>query len=197
MDLIEIFTLVTGLVYLVLEIRQKNAMWIVGMLTSAAAVWMFASRDLYASMILNIYYLVISAAGFVSWRKDRARLERKSLQEGAEDGNRIHLNRLNVRTVLWSAAAATAGTAVMVAVLKNTGDPMPWLDAMIAVLNAIATYWLSRSYFQQWYILVVANIMSVVLCLAQGLPFMTAQYVFYTAASVYGLVRWRRRGVYL
>ena len=157
MDLIEIFTLVTGLAYLVLEIRQKNAMWIVGMLTSAAAVWMFASRDLYASMILNIYYLVISAAGFVSWRKDRARLERKSLQEGTEDGNRIHLNRLNVRTVVWSAAAAAAGTAVMVAVLKNTGDPMPWLDAMIAVLNAIATYWLSRSYFQQWYILVVAN----------------------------------------
>ena len=51
---IEIFTLVTGLVYLALEISQKNAMWIVGTVTSAAAVYMFAANGLYASMALNI-----------------------------------------------------------------------------------------------------------------------------------------------
>ena len=34
----EIFTLVTGVIYVVLEIRQKNFMWIVGMANALAAI---------------------------------------------------------------------------------------------------------------------------------------------------------------
>ncbi len=37
----EIFTLVTGVIYVVLEIRQKNFMWIVGMANALAAMYMF------------------------------------------------------------------------------------------------------------------------------------------------------------
>lgn len=200
---IEIFTLVTGLAYLVLEIAQKNAMWIVGMITSAAAVYMFAAEELYASQALNVYYLFVSAAGLVQWRKDKKRLSAMSASGAspeAESGGKpgkIHLNRLSLKTAVWSAAAAVAGTLLLGLALKQTGDRMPWTDATIAILNAIATYWLSRSYWQQWCILIVANILSSVLCHSQGLYWMTAQYVFYTAASVYGLVHWRRSGVYV
>ena len=54
----EVFSLITGILYLLLEIRQKNAMWIVGILTSGAAVVVFANEHLYASMCLNIYYVI-------------------------------------------------------------------------------------------------------------------------------------------
>ncbi len=194
---IEIFTLVTGLIYLVLEILQKNAMWIVGMVTSAAAVYMFASQELYASTALNVYYLVISAVGFSQWRKDRRKL-RESGMASASDGRAvIHLNRLSPGFVYASLGAAVAGTVLLAYALKFTGDRMPVLDAAIAILNAIATYWLSRAYYQQWYILVFVNILSSILCFSQGLYWMTAQYVFYSAASVYGLLHWKRRGIYL
>ena len=211
---VEIFTLITGLVYLVLEVSQKNAMWIVGIITSAAAVYMFAAEALYASAALNVYYVVISAVGFVHWRRDRARLRLKTsalapaatdaaMQASGASGKEgsaarsLHLNRLTGRTALWSAAIAAAGTALLFFVLKLTGDSMPYLDAPVAVLNAVATWWLSRSYYQQWYILVFVNILSSVLCFSQDLYWMTAQYVFYSASSVFGLLYWRRRGVYI
>ena len=41
MDLMQIFTLVTGVVYIVLEIRQKNFMWGVGIATSLTAMWVY------------------------------------------------------------------------------------------------------------------------------------------------------------
>ena len=56
----EIFTLVTGVIYIILEIRQKNLMWVVGILTSLAAMWVFFRQGLYASFGLNTYYLVTS-----------------------------------------------------------------------------------------------------------------------------------------
>ena len=70
----EIFTLVTGLVYIVLEIRQKNFMWVVGVATSLAAIYTFWSQHLYASMILNVYYFCISFWGLYQWRKDAGKL---------------------------------------------------------------------------------------------------------------------------
>ena len=45
MDLMEIFTLVTGVIYVILEIRQKNFMWVVGIATSLAAMWGFFSQS--------------------------------------------------------------------------------------------------------------------------------------------------------
>ena len=45
--ILEIFTLVTGIIYIILEIRQKNAMWIVGILTSIAAMAVFFRMGLY------------------------------------------------------------------------------------------------------------------------------------------------------
>ncbi len=208
-EYIEIFTLVTGLVYLVLEILQKNAMWVVGIITSAAAVYMFAAEALYASMALNIYYVVISFAGFVSWRRDAAMLKCISADgnspadyaaapgSNSADAASLHLNRMTGKTLIWSAAITIVGTALLILVLKLTGDSKPYLDAPIAVLNAVATWWLSRSYFQQWYILIFVNILSSILCFSQDLYWMTAQYVFYSASSVFGLYHWKRGGVYV
>ena len=71
----EIFTLVTGVIYVVLEIRQKNFMWIVGMANALAAMYMFFSKDLYASFGLNTYYFAIAFWGLYQWRRDARRLK--------------------------------------------------------------------------------------------------------------------------
>ena len=54
-EIIEIFALVTGVAYVVLEILQKNAMWVVGILTGAACAYSFAVQRIWGMMGLNIY----------------------------------------------------------------------------------------------------------------------------------------------
>jgi nicotinamide mononucleotide transporter len=62
---IEIFALVTGIVYVVLEILQKNAMWVIGILTGAACAFEFAVTHVWASMGLNLYYVAMSVVGLI------------------------------------------------------------------------------------------------------------------------------------
>ena len=188
MDWMEIFSLVTGLLYIWLEIRQKNIMWIVGLITSAATMWVFFDGGLYASAALNLYYVVISLWGLRQWRRDSRKTE-------TEDA--IHLNRLTLKTALFSAVIYAAGTAGLWWLMDLLEDPMSLMDAGITMLGAVATWWLSRSYFQQWYILIFVNILSSILCFSQDLYWMTAQYVFYSASSVFGLYHWKRGGVYV
>ncbi len=195
MDFWEIFTLVTGVIYIVLEIRQKNLMWAVGILTSVAAMWVFFRQGLYASFGLNTYYLITSFVGIRQWRKDRKRLENSD--DNGKDGDEIHLNRLNVRMLLASVLILAAGTFGLAEVMELLENPMSYLDSVVTVLSAIATWWLVKAYIQQWWLWIIADTLSAVLCATQGLWWMTALYAAYALSAVYGYVHWRRNGQYI
>ena len=194
MDFMEIFTLVTGVIYIILEIRQKNFMWVVGIATSIAAMWVFFRQGLYASFALNTYYLVTSFIGLWQWRRDRNRLEAAVEAAGEET---IHLNRLSWKTVAVSAAAVIAGTLALARVMVLLENPMSVMDSAVAVLSAVATWWLVRSYLQQWWLWIAADAMSTVLCATQGLWWMAALYAMYSLSAIYGLIHWKRHGRYL
>lgn len=213
MDMMEIFTLVSGVIYIILEIRQKNLMWLVGVLTSVAAMWVFFRQGLYASFALNTYYLVTSFIGLWQWSRDKKRLVAEVApaagpsdeEAGAlPEGDRIHLNRLTVKTVAVSAVVMVLGTFGLVELmqwLNSAGilqeNPMSYLDSAATILSAIATWWLVRSYIQQWWLWIVADLMSTILCASQGMWWMTALYAAYTLSAVYGWVHWHRNGKYI
>jgi nicotinamide mononucleotide transporter len=181
---IEIFALVTGIVYVVLEILQKNAMWVVGILTGAACAFEFAVTHVWASMGLNLYYVAMSVVGLIQWRKASGQVE---------EGD-IHLQRVSLKAGILSAVLFTAGTAVMVPVLKATGDPAPFLDAVAVMLSVVGTWWLAQSYLHQWILWIVADTLTVILCLSTGQYWLALMYVAYTAGAVYGYFHWKTRG---
>lgn len=191
--ILEIFTLITGIIYIVLEIRQKNAMWVVGILTSIAAMAVFFKEGLYASFALNTYYLVTSAIGLWQWSRDKKRL-------GAEADTTIHLNALTGKAIIISALIAVIGTLALswwMELMAEAGfkeNPMSILDAAVAISSAIATWWLVKAYLQQWWIWIAANMMSVILCASQGMWWMTLLYAAYAVAAVIGLKHWKKHG---
>ena len=211
MDMMEIFTLVTGVIYIILEIRQKNLMWLVGVLTSVAAMWVFFRQGLYASFALNTYYLVTSFIGLWQWSRDKNRLvaemapaARPTDTEVKPEGDRIHLNKLTAKTVAVSAVVMVLGTFGLVELmqwLNSAGilqeNPMSYLDSAATILSAIATWWLVRSYIQQWWLWIAADLMSTILCASQGMWWMTALYAAYTLSAVYGWAHWKRNGRYI
>lgn len=194
MDFMQIFTLVTGVIYIVLEIRQKNFMWLVGIATSVAAMWVFFRQGLYASFGLNTYYLVTSFIGLWQWRKAKAGMAEAMEME---DADAVHLHRLSWRTVLVSLAVAVAGIFALAELMELLENPMSYLDAAVAVLSAVATWWLVRSYIEQWWLWIVADTLSTILCATQGMWWMAALYAAYTLSAVYGYVHWKRKGLYI
>ena len=199
----QIFTLVTGVLYIIYEIRQKNFMWVVGIATSLAAMWVFFRQGLYASFGLNTYYFITAFIGLWQWRRDKKSFaESTAVEEDVKDA--IVLNRLTWRTVMISAVVTLAGIPALsygMEYLHHIGllaeNPMSLLDSAVAVLSAVATWWLVKSYREQWLLWIVADSMSVALCATQQMWWMAALYLAYVAAAVYGLRYWKRAGTYL
>ena len=196
----QIFTLVTGVLYIIYEIRQKNCMWVVGIATSLAAMWVFFRQGLYASFGLNTYYFITAFIGLWHWRRDK-----KALKENIDvKEDTIVLNRLSLKTVLASAVIVVIGSVLLsegMSYLHEQGllaeNPMSMLDSATTVLSAVATWWLVKSYREQWLLWIVADSMSVALCATQQMWWMAALYLAYVAAAIYGLRYWKRVGMYL
>ena len=129
-EIIEIFALVTGVAYVVLEILQKNAMWVVGILTGAACAYSFAVQRSWGMMGLNLYYIVMSVIGLIQWRKDGAAV--------GEDV--IHLRPLPKKTALWSAIGFVR-SYIQQWMLWVVADA---LTTMLCVVNG--QYWMAFLY---------------------------------------------------
>lgn len=181
----EIFSLLTGIAYMLLELKQHNFMWIVGILTALASMIVFWGQGLYASFVLNGYYLVVSFVGLWQWKKDA---------EKVSDQSAVRVRKLSWKIVLLSLAAFAVLFFAFGALARYLGDPMSGLDVAVAVLSAIATVWLARCYREQWLLWIVADSLSIVLCAMQELWWMTALYSAYTLTAIFGAYHWWKNG---
>lgn len=66
-NIIEIFGAVTGIAYVILEIKRNIWLWPLGIVTSAVYIYVFGREGFYANMGLQGYYLVISVYGWYIW----------------------------------------------------------------------------------------------------------------------------------
>lgn len=196
MDFMQIFTLVTGVIYIILEIRQKNLMWVIGILTSVAAMWVFFRQGLYASFGLNTYYLITSFIGLWQWSRDRQKFISEDTRNNSPQED-IHLNRLTRKTVLISILATLGGTVMLAQIMELVENPMSYMDSAVTVLSAVATWWLVKAYLQQWWLWIAADLMSTILCATQGLWWMTLLYALYTLSAFYGMYHWKKNGRYI
>ncbi len=186
-EVIEVVALVTGLLYLFLEIIQSNWMWVVGILTGIPVAVSFGIQHIWASMALNIYYVIMSFVGIVMWIKAS-----KQTSEGA-----YHLERLPRKVLITSLVATVIGIPALIILLRVTHGQETALDAVAFVLSVIGTWWLAKSYIQHWLVWIVADVVSTVLCISMDAWMLASLYAAYAAWAVYGYFLWKKKGEYI
>jgi nicotinamide mononucleotide transporter len=190
MNWIEITGAITGLVYVILEIRQKRAMWIVGALSALMYIVVFFNSSLYAAAILQFYYVVVSVYGWRKW----GRISSEMPNERADE---ITV-KLPVKRALYSLGAAAAGFVIILLILDNfSEDPYPGADAFVAVASMLATWWVSGKHIENWIVWIIADVAAAMLFFWQGLYATAILYVVYAIAAVAGYIHWRKFPVVL
>ena len=198
---IEIFGAVTGIIYVLLEIRQTIWLWPVGIITSAVYIWVFFTSKIYADMSLQVYYLLISILGWYWWAKGKGlRAQGAGLNQDGENGGKgekekeeLQVTRLKLKTGLVLAVVFVILYIAMWLVLTRlTDSPVPVRDAFITSLSIIATWMLARKIYEHWYLWIVVNFVSAVLFLTRGLYPTVILYLVYGIMSFAGLVEWKK-----
>jgi len=182
-NIVEIFGAVTGIAYVILEIRRNILLWPLGIVTSAVYMYVFGTTGFYANMGLQGYYLVISVYGWYMWSRRSETAETK----GGSD-----VKRIDAATAAWCTAAAAALWAGLWFVLdRATDSPVPVWDGLIASLSVVATWMLTRKYIEQWYVWIVANAIAVAVYITSGLYPTAVLFFVYFVMAIVGVVRWK------
>lgn len=190
-NLLEYFGVITGFLYLLLEIRQHKAMWVVGFLTSLVYVFVFFFAKIYADMGLNIYYVAISIYGFKKW----TRTKNTTIKENTS------ANPILYRHITWPlftgiTSSILAIYALLYYVLRSfTDSPIPAGDAFTTSVGIVATWMLARRIIEHWVFWVIVNLVSVYLYYLRGLYPTMFLYICYAILAVAGYFTWKKKGI--
>lgn len=197
--MLEYFGVITGLLYLLLEIRQHKAMWVVGFLTSLAYVFVFFSAKVYADMGLQVYYVLISIYGFYQWSRKGKSVAREGENTAREEntaGEGIVYRRLTWQVGLIAVLAILVLWLTIWFVLSRfTDSPIPVGDAFTTAAGIVATWMLAHYIIEHWLFWVVINAVSAYLYATRGLYPTLILYLCYTILAVVGWYNWKRKGV--
>lgn len=192
---LEYFGVLTGLLYLFLEIKQHRAMWIVGFLTSLVYVFVFFFAKIYADMGLNLYYVTISLYGF--WKWTRKQEQPHSVQKDPDPASEVILYR---HTTFRLLTGICLSILVLYALLYYflhifTDSPIPAGDAFTTAVGIVATWMLARRIIEHWIFWIVVNCVSVYLYYLRGLYPTMFLYICYAVLAAAGLYTWKKKGV--
>ncbi len=195
-NIIEVFGAVTGILYVILEIKRNILLWPLGIITSAVYIYVFGHSGFYANMGLQGYYLVISIYGWYWWHASNKVEEAPADGAGTSSGmntseNETDVKRIGRVTAVWCTVAAVAITGVLWFVLGRwTDSPLPVWDGLIASLSVVATWMLTRKYIEQWYVWILANAIAVIVYLLSGMVPTAILFFVYFVMAVIGVVSW-------
>jgi nicotinamide mononucleotide transporter len=209
-NFIELFGAVTGILYVILEVKQNRWLWFVGIVTSAVYVWVFFKGKLYADMSLQGYYLVISFVGWYWWtwgereknEGERGRRgERESGRKGEGERGRVgerekrelEVSRIKRRTAIILALVFVVLYAAIFMILSRlTDSPVPQWDSFITSLSIVATWMLARKIYEHWYLWIIVNTVSAILFISRGLYPTVILYSVYCLMSFAGIIEWKK-----
>ena len=180
---VEAVSVLLGIVYLVLAIRESLWCWPAAFLSSVLTMAVVFDARLYSEVALNAYYAAMAAYGWYQWRYGGRR-------QGAAE----------LPIAVWPLkmhAVAIGGSLALAAVVgsymsRHTQAAFPYLDAFVTVASVVTTYMVARKILENWLYWLVVDSLALYLYWQRELYLYAGLFALYLVLVVLGLVRWHR-----
>lgn len=176
--IIEIFSVLCNITYLMLLTRKNIAAWPFGILGAAFGIYLMLHATLYGQAIIHLYYVVIGIYGWWHWRQ---KVQEKSFKEWPLP---IHIKA----TVLSIAISIIAALLFK----TYTDAAVPWTDSFLTIFGFVASYMQARKIMSSWLYWLVIDLWSAWVYMESYYYLYAMLMIFYSVMCVRGYVIWRK-----
>ncbi|MFJ5979330.1 nicotinamide riboside transporter PnuC [Enterobacter cancerogenus] len=209
---IEAVGTLAGLLCIWLASLERIVNYAFGLINVTLFAIIFFQIQLYASLLLQLFFFVANIYGWYAW-------SRQNSQQEAE----LQIRWLPLpKAIAWLVACIVAIglmtiyinpvfaflTRVAVSAMSGLGlnvtmpalqpDAFPFWDSCMMVLSIAAMVLMTRKYVENWLLWVIINVISVVIFALQGVYAMSLEYLLLTFIALNGSRMWiksaRERG---
>jgi nicotinamide mononucleotide transporter len=181
MFLIEVAASLLILINVWLVARRSMWNYAFGFVGTFLYIFVYFHAKLYSDTLLQAFFAVAQLYGWRQWSRSE------------EQTGEVTVERLTWPRRVTVVIAILGATLCWGALVHHYTDAvLPWWDAGVAMTSIAAQILMSVRRIENWWLWIVANIMTVALCVTRHLWPTAALYTILLALSLWGLVSWTR-----
>lgn len=171
---------VFGVVQVLLSRKNNVHNYLFGIVSIIISLWVLYQSRLYADILLNLYYLVMSIYGWLYWKFGGMRHEAPITYAC----RREHAIALGI--------AVTCFSVMCYWLYYHTNSDVPFWDAGVSAFAWAGMWLMAKRKMENWIYLNISNVISVPLLIHKELYVYAGLTVFLFAVGVSGYLKWRK-----
>ncbi|WP_121144752.1 nicotinamide riboside transporter PnuC [Orbus hercynius] len=203
---IECIGTVCGLLCIYFASIEKTINYVFGLLNVSLFAIIFFQINLYASLLLQIFFFAANIYGWYAWTRVTRDTQEMTLKTRWMSLPKtllwlmVCMIGISVLT-LYIDAVFAALTDFTVLSLNRLGlelqiphlyaDAYPFWDSTMMILSIVAQILMTRKYVENWILWIGVNVISVVIFTMQGVYAMAIEYIILTFLAINGVRMWR------
>lgn len=160
--------------------RNSVHTWWTGMVGCGLFALLFFQANLYADVVLQVFFIASSALGWWYWRR-------------GDEGHSLPIAVADFRSVTWTTLAGLSAAAGYGALLHYFTDAFaPFVDSAVLVFSVIAQLLLMKRRIENWAFWLLVNSIAVPLYASRELYLTAFLYGCYWIHAIVAWMAWRR-----
>lgn len=178
MSLLGLIALITGVLGVILTIKQTVWCWPVALVSVITSSIEFYEQRLFGDMALQAFYFVSGIYGWYYWRKQ--------IQE------QFTVSKTPTSKWLILIIITLVQFVVYYFLLKKFKGDKVFLDALLTAASITATYMMTKKWLENWLAWVVIDLTYVFLYGIKSMWLFAVLYLVFTIMAAFGYLKWRR-----
>ena len=200
---IEAIGTVLGLLCIWYASQEKRFNFYFGLINVTLFAIIFYQIQLYANLLLQIFFWVMNVYGLYAWGRSSSEAENLKIRWLTLPqlaltiiGSLLAIALLALYINPFFNGLTIIAVKLMQLVVPNLtlptlqADPDPLMDATVTVLSIVAMVQMTRKLVENWLLWVLIDLISIVLYAKQGVYFMALEYVLLTFIALNGSLAW-------
>ena len=184
---VELMGTLFGLVSVYFATKANILTWATGVVNEVFLFILFFQVQLYADMFLQVYFFIVTLYGWYNW--NTRTVENKISVTGTKC--RIMLALCIISGTL-AAGFLFSNIHLLLPQYFKIKASYPFTDSFVMVLSIMATALLAKKKIENWYLWIVADLVSVILYWKKDVYFLSTEYFIFLGLASYGLYHWKK-----
>jgi nicotinamide mononucleotide transporter len=175
-------------------ISRKNIVtWPIGIVSVILYFILFYQIQLYADMMEQVYYLIISVFGWITWQKKKVEQPKQIIKTSWS----------SLKGVILALSVTIASTCILSYCTSSfhkwfpeiftEAASFPVLDALTTVMSFVAMYLVTIRKNEGWIYWIIVDAIGIWLYWIKDVKFIAVQYIILLGMAIYGFLNWIKR----
>ncbi len=188
---VELLGTIFGFLSVILATQANILTWISGIVNEFFLFILFFQIQLYADMLLQVYFFVITLYGWYIWKAKR---------------RQFAISSSSVSRKMWWLVFILFGTLTLGYLFSNIHwylpsyfrikADYPYTDSLVMMISIVATFLLANKKIETWYLWIIVDLICVVLFFKKGIIVLGFEYLIFLGLAVYGLINWKKQMIH-